>query len=299
MTPFNLYSGPAGWQRPDWDEIVGWTGPRRREHPLAALAKHVDLAEIEQTYLEPLKPEIARLYVRKVEANPRFLFTALLGRRFTYDRELAPEAVEAWKAGLRPLAEAGRLGALILEFPWAFRFSEENRQFLIRLRREFHEFPLAAEFRHDSWHSDEAVTTLIHHRVPIVNLDQPSWYRAMPPAAMLTAGLSVVRLHGRRSPDSFREFDAVPDRGYLYSLDELLEWRPRLERLAANCSRVLVVTTNSDGGGSLVNALQVKEILGERRLTAPAPLIAAYPAELAGFRGPRPVQQALPGVRAA
>jgi hypothetical protein len=48
-----------------------------------------------------------------------------------------------------------------------------------------------------------------------------------------------------------------------------------------------------------VNALQVKEILGERRLTAPAPLIAAYPAELAGFRGPRPVQQALPGVRAA
>ncbi|WP_321472989.1 DUF72 domain-containing protein [uncultured Paludibaculum sp.] len=295
----HLSIGPSGWHRADWVSTVYPKPASRGWHPLDTLARYVDVAEIGQTFAGPLKPEIARLYVKKVEKNPGFLFTALLERRFTYDRCLDEAAVNAWKQGLFPLLRARRLGAVVMQFPWAFRFTEENRQFLIHLRRTFHEFPLSAELRHESWLRDEAVTTLVNYRVGFVNIDQPQYFRALPPTAMLTSGVAVVRMHGRRSPEGFQEFDRPVDQSYLYDLDELLEWRPRIERLAANAARVLVVTANAEGGRSMVNALQLREIFGDSALRAPAPLIGEYPAELAAFRAQRPVQAVLLPARAA
>lgn len=295
----SLHIGTSGWSRPDWTRAVyGKTG-HRGWHPLDILSRFTNLAEIDSTFHQPLRPEIARLYAAKAEKRDDFLFTALLGRRFTHDRCLDAEAVSAWRAGLLPLLRAGRLGALVMQFPWAFRFNEENRQHLINLRRAFHDFPIAAEMRHDSWLLDEAVTTLINYHIAFVNPDQPAYFRAMPPGAHLTSGVAVVRLHGRGDPAAFQSFDAKPDPGYLYNLDELLEWKPRIERLAANAIRTLVVTTNAAAGASLVNAFQIGEILGHPNLEAPAALIAGYPAELAAFRAPRPVQQILLPARAA
>lgn len=295
----HLSIGPSGWNRADWVSTVYPKPASRGWHPLDTLARYVDVAEIGQTFAGPLRQEIAKLYAKKVERNQDFLFTALLERRFTYDRDLNEAAVAAWKTGMLPLLKARRLGAVVMQFPWGFRFTEENKQFLIRLRRTFHEFPLAAEFRHESWLRDEAVTTLVNYRVGFVNIDQPQFFRAMPPTAMLTSGVAVVRLHGRRSPEGFREFDQPVDQSYLYDLDELLEWQPRIERLAANAARVLVVTANAEGGRSMVNALQLREIFGDRALRAPAPLIGEYPAELAAFRAQRPVQAVLLPARAA
>jgi uncharacterized protein YecE (DUF72 family) len=295
----NLNVGPAGWSRPEWRSAVYSSSAARGWHPLSVLAGYVNLAEIDSTFEEPLKPEIAGLYAKKVEANPDFLFTALLGRRFTHDRNLEESAVAAWRRGFQPLRDSCRLGALVLQFPWAFRFTQENRDFLVRLRRAFHDFPLAAEMRHDSWLRDEAITTLVNYHISLVNIDQPQFFRAMPPQASLTSGVAVVRLHGRANPAAFQEFDKRPDTSYLYDLDELLEWKPRLERLAANAARTLVVTTNASMGRSLVNALQIREILGQRNLEAPAALLANYPAELAAFRAQRPVQQVLLPARAA
>ncbi len=294
MAQGDLSIGPAGWARPDWAGSVFVGSRQRRQHLLRNLSEYVNLAEIDSTFWEPLKPEIAKLYVKQVAERSDFLFTAVLGRRFTYDRDLGDDFVAAWKAGLMPVLKSGRLGALVMQFPWAFRFSGENRQFLIQLRRAFHEFPLAAEMRHDSWLRDEAVTTLVDYRIGMVNLDQPEYFRGTPPGALLTSGVAVVRLHGRRNPEAYREFEGRPDGGYFYSLDELLEWKPRIERLAANAARTLVVTANGARGRSLVNALQLKEVLCAGRLEAPEPLLAGYPAELAAFRARRPVQTLLP-----
>jgi uncharacterized protein YecE (DUF72 family) len=272
--PESLHIGPAL-------AAVSSTTTPRGAHALDPHVAFASLAEIASTFHQPLKPEIAALYARKAAANPRLLFTALLGRRFTHDRLLDPAAIAAWKAGLVPLLRARRLGALILQFPWAFRFTAENRAFLIELRRAFREFPLAAEFRHDSWLGEEARGTLIDYHLAFVNVDQPQSFRATPPTALLTSGLAVVRLHGRSGPAAGR---------YLYSLDELEDWLPRIRRLAGHASRTLVVTANPGPDQALVNALQLQEMLGAAPLLAPAPLIRRYPAELAAFRANRPVQ---------
>ena len=288
-----IHVGVSGWQRSEWDESI-FAGISPRQHRIDRLLPYVEVLEIQQTAQGPLKPEIARLWMKKAAANPRARLTAVLGHCFTQYRDLYPDSVEAWKAGLLPLQRAGYLSALILEFPWAFRFNRENRDFLIELRRTFHEFRLAGEFLHESWLSEEALAVLSKYKISFVNVDQPAYFRGMPPASVLTTSTALVRLHGRCSPDAYREFgrrsSAAP---YLYSLDELEEWQPRLARLAAAAKECLVVFTSAEAGSCLVNSLQLDEMLGRTPLRAPAQLIREYPAELAAFRAPRPVQMNL------
>ncbi len=273
---------------------LGECAGQKRGHALGWISGFVDLFHLSSTLHAPLKPEISRLYVNQVADNPDFMFTASLGHRFTYDRDVDAGAATYWKQGLFPLLRARRLAAVTMQFPWSFRFTAENREFLIRLRRTFHEFPLAVEFRHESWLAEEAISTLIDYHLSLINIDQPVYFRAMPPTAALTAGVAVVMLHGRSSPAVFNSFDrgASPE-PYRYTTGELESWLPRLRRLAENATRTLVIFDNRSGSNAMVNALQTAEMLEASRLKAPAELIRQFPGELGSFRASKPVQPLL------
>jgi uncharacterized protein YecE (DUF72 family) len=237
----------------------------RTPHALEFLAGHFNLLEIASTFRKPLRPEVAQMWVSKVSHNPAFQFTAVAPRRVTHDRDLDAAWIERFKSGLRPLVRAKRFGCLVFQFPWAFRFTVENREFLIRLRRAFHELPMVAEFRHASWLADEALGALIDYRLGFVNLDQPPYTGAMPPSALVTAGVAYVRLHGRDSgywPREFRGEDGLND--YLYSPQELAAWKGRIEHIRAHAGSAFVVTANAAGGKSVINALQLMGLLAGR-----------------------------------
>ncbi len=269
--PPSLRIGPSGWDYPQWKGVVYPVSRTNRPHPLEYLSSHFDVVEIETTFRRPLRPEIARLWLAKVARNPAFQFTAVLGRRFTHERSLDLEEIARFKQGLLPLVRAKRFGCLLLQFPWAFRFTSENREFLIQLRRAFHEFPLAVEMRHQSWQADEALGTLIDYRLGFVNLDQPAYAGAMPPSAFVTSGVGYVRLHGRDKSYWLREFGngaAAPGLDdYLYSPAELAQWKERIEHARAHANTTFVILANAAAGKSVVNALQLAGLLEER----PAP----------------------------
>ena len=106
----------------------------------------------------------------------------------------------------------------------------------------------------------------------------------------------MVRLHGRSNPGAFQEFGAaVP--AYLYDSDQLAEWMPRIQQLAHNASRVMVTFTSGAGARSFANTLQLREMLGEKELRAPAGLLERFPGELGGFRPERPMQSSLLDIR--
>lgn len=296
------YCGTAGWVYPDWNTIV-YPRPRQRGfHALEYLAEYFDAVEINTSFYRPPRAEVSRLWVDRVSANPSFLFTAKLGRRFTHERVLEPGEVAAFKEGIWPILKAGRLGCVLMQFPWSFRFTVENREFFIRLRRLFHEFPLVAEMRHSSWLLDEALGTFIDYRVGFCNIDQPEHVKTMPPSAALTAPIAYFRLHGRSGAGWTREFNGEAPNGrggnYLYSQAELAAWKVRIDRIAPHAARTFVTFTNDAGGRSVVNALQLQAMLYESasgyvRRRAPASLIARYPAPLAGFSPDRAVQEML------
>jgi uncharacterized protein YecE (DUF72 family) len=260
--PQPIRVGPSGWEYPE--TLAAGLPPRRSRfrHPLEPLASLFDTVEITSTFERPLRPEIARLYVALVSSNPRFSFTVLLGKRFTRERCLDPAETDEFKAGLRPLYAAGRLGNLVATFPWAFRFTAENREFLIRLRRTFAPLPLAVEMQHESWLADEALGTLIDYRIGFVNLDQPPRTGAMPPQAIVTFGAASFRLHGRDPEYWNRQFSGQPGwNNYLYSTDELEQWAARILRAAANAAGAYVTLANPASGGAIRNALQLADLL--------------------------------------
>ncbi|HTC89245.1 MAG TPA: DUF72 domain-containing protein [Bryobacteraceae bacterium] len=295
--PRTLYCGPSGWSYPHWNGIVYPRLKPRGFHPLEDLSTFFDAVEINTSFYQPIQPELASLWVKKVANNPKFLFTVKLGRRFTHERSLRAVEIGNFKEGLWPIHRSRKLGCLLMQFPWSFRYTEENRAFVIALRRAFHEFPLVAEMRHSSWLHEEALGTLIDYRVGFANIDQAPYTKGMPPASLLTSRIGYVRLHGRNPQHWEREFGrparATAAHDYLYSGKELEEWKQRVEKIQEHAATTFVFANNDAGGKSVVNALQLAQILGNDRRLAPAQLIEQFPEELADFRAKFPVQDAL------
>jgi len=280
--------GVAGWSYPHWEGLVYPKVRRGAAHALESLSQIVDAIEINNSFYRPIRPEYARLWVKMVESNPRFLFTAKLHQTFTHGRQIDPDEAAVFRDGLRPVQKAGRLGALLMQFPWSFRFTSENRAFLIELRRAFHEFPLVAELRHASWLGEEAQGTLIDYKVGFCNIDQPAHTSAMPPTALLTSAVGYVRLHGRNPGNSVAAYrpDAARQQqhDYLYSPEELAQWRLRVERFRQFADRTIVIFNNDPKAKSVVNALQLQNLYDPARQSAPLPLLHQYRQALAGFR---------------
>ena len=295
--PRTLYCGPSGWSYPHWNGIVYPKLKPRGFHALEELSTYFDAVEINTSFYQSIQPELATLWVKKVAQNPKFLFTVKLGRRFTHERSLAPAEIARFKEGLWPFQRARKLGCVLMQFPWSFRYTEENRAFVIALRRAFHEFPLVAEMRHASWLHEEALGTLIDYRIGFANIDQAPYTKGMPPASILTSRIGYVRLHGRNPQHWEREFGrparAIAAHDYLYSPPELREWKQRIDNIQQHAATTFVFANNDAGGKSVVNALQLAQILGDDRRLAPAQLIEHFPEELADFRAERPIQDAL------
>jgi uncharacterized protein YecE (DUF72 family) len=291
--------GTAGWSYPHWNGIVYPKSQAAGSHSLERLSRTFDVAEINSSFYQPLKAEIVRLWMKKVEANPRFQFTAKLHQRFTHARILEENEINTFKQGLWPLLKSNKLGALLMQFPWSFRFTAENREFFIGLRRAFSDFPLVAEMRHDSWMAEEAIGTFIDYSVGFCNIDQPEYARAMPPTALLTSGVGYVRLHGRNPKNSLGSFDRTApnpagirlrQHDYLYSEAELAEWGKRIEHIGRYATSTFVILNNDVAAKSVVNALQLQAMLTGVHAMAPKELRRRYPMELERF-GPREAEQ--------
>ena len=129
----NVWIGPAGWSYTDWRGIVYPSYPHGSGKELETVAETFDVVEINTSFYRPLRPEITRVWLRKCAVNPRFRFTAKLYRRFTHERDASADEEREFKDGIAPLIEAGKLGALLLQFPWSFKNAPENRQYLAGL----------------------------------------------------------------------------------------------------------------------------------------------------------------------
>lgn len=286
--------GTAGWSYPHWNGLVYPVAKGSGFHPLELIARHLDAVEINSSFYQHLKPELVKLWAKKVERNPRFRFTAKLHQQFTHQRVLNDADIAAFKQGLFPLLRAGKLGGLLMQFPWSYRFTEENRDFFIRVRRAFHEFPLVAEMRHNSWLAEEAQGVFLDYKVGFCNIDQPAYTRAMPPTALLTSATGYVRMHGRNPRNALGSYEPGAPRlrqhDYLYSEQELTEWIERIERISRFAENTFVIFNNDAAAKSFVNAIQMKELLGTRSAPAPLELRRKYPVQLENM-GPMQAQQ--------
>src|SRR5205809_4722955 len=155
MSPSPLRIGPAGWSYKDWEGTV-YPPHGSKFDPLAYLASFFDTIEINSPFYRIPPPTHATSWVRRVASNPTFKFTTKVFRNFTHEKaQLAAADVRAFRRYLDPMMDAGRLGAVLLQYPWSFKSSEESREKLEALFRAFDGYPLALEVRHATFQNDE------------------------------------------------------------------------------------------------------------------------------------------------
>ena len=216
-----------------------------------------------------------------MSGNPRFLFTAKLWQKFTHETgcQLRKTSVPCAQDSTC-FSNAGKLGAVLMQFPFSFHHTPENTGYLKKLLKLFADYPLVVEVRHASWNDGSFYELLRERNAGFCNIDQPIIGRSLKPSERSTAGVGYIRLHGRRYDTWFSDDPASPPEeryNYLYTEAELAPWAERIRIVAESSRSTFVITNNHFQGKGVVNALQLIHLLESRRVQAPPTLVRHFP----------------------
>jgi uncharacterized protein YecE (DUF72 family) len=288
-----LRVGPAGWSYKDWEGVVYPAGGTA--DALSFLVDYCDTIEINSSFYAPPRPRDTAAWARRVSRNPGFRFTAKVWRRITHDRNAGDTSTlqadcDMVRASLAPLAEAGVLGAVLMQFPWSFRCIPRNREYLEKVFGHLRDVPLALEVRHSSWDNDPFYAFLEERKIAFCNIDQPVIGNSIEPGARVTARVGYFRLHGRNYTNWFNEEAGRDERyDYLYSREELWQLSDKIRHVRENAKETYVITNNHFRGQAMVNAMEIMEELDGSRPEIPPLLAAAYPGRFGNqLRSARP-----------
>ena len=296
----NVLFGTVGWTDPTLLKagLFYPKGAKTARDRLGYYAQHFSLVEVAATYYSLLPPENAEQwlaatperFVFDVKAHPVLTTHPIDVARLPADlktacaqagfearvypaklpAELRTEIELRFRALLEPLALAGRLGAVVLQFPAWFVQSRENVAELERLAARWHDLPLAVEFRHATWLTDKSkehtLDLLRRSAMSYVCVDEPDVPGAVPPVVAVTnPKLAIVRFHGRNSRTWTKRGASVHERfDYLYSTAELTPWTRSLETLAAEAESVHGSFNNCVRDYAVLNAKELSVLLQER-----------------------------------
>lgn len=286
--------GTTSWSERTLVHETRWY-PRRSmkaAERIAHYAARFPLVEIDATARFPPTPDLARQWVDRtpvgftIDVQAWTLLTGggampdslwedlreavrpeLRDRRRLYLNHLTPAGrSEAWARvghALRPLHDAGRLGAVLLRYPGWLQPGDTGRALLAEARAELPDLALAVELTHPRWLAgrtcEETLAFLEDQRLGFVCVDRPDG----PPVVATTTDLAVVRLPGR-NPGNWEEPDlAVNERyAYRYSAAELAAWVTPLRELAASAREVHVLFANTFRDDAVTNAAELVALLG-------------------------------------
>jgi uncharacterized protein YecE (DUF72 family) len=181
------------------------------------------------------------------------------------DPGVANEAWERFLGALQPLDQAGKLGAILLQFPPWFPISRARKEYIVSCARRAAPRQVCIEFRNPTWmtpdNQAETLDFLAEHKLPYVCVDMPQGYRdSIPPVlAVTSAGLAVLRMHGHS--DNWTSKDIHERFGYDYSDAELSDWAPKVRALAEDAQITHVLFNNCYRDNAQRNARHLADLL--------------------------------------
>lgn len=293
--------GTSGWNYPrgrgTWNGVFYPPAKRRPKgfDELAFYADHFTTVEVNSTFYGQPRPEVSRDWARRTPAG--FEFSVKLYQKFTHPQmfaetvkrslrvEEAPDSVvdelarptaadlDAFRRGIDPLAESGKLGALLAQFPASFRSGEATRSYLGTLLRTLAGYRVAVELRHRSWSDNlgDTMALLNAFEAAWVQIDEPKFRLSIRQNLLPNVkGFYYLRLHGRNAAQWWHH-EATEDRyDYHYSVDELQEFSEALGAARQLVKKAYLYTNNHFSAKSVANAATIKRQLGE-------PLSGEYP----------------------
>ena len=278
----NLRIGTSGWNYPSGNGT--WAGifypPKRGRlkgfDELAYYAEHFDTVEINTTFYGQPRPNVSQTWADRTPHD--FEFSLKLYRKFTHpDAPGVPEmddaGIDEYRRGIEPLAAAGKIGALLAQFPPSFKQSPQSQAYLDALLRRFHDYPLAVELRHRSWSDDfNATLSLLNAKgAALTQIDEPKFKVSIRQNQLPNVtSFYYMRLHGRNA-DQWWKHDKSEDRyNYLYSADQLKPLAETADAARRLVKKFYLYFNNHFAAKGVVNAVMIKNQLGQ-------PITGVYP----------------------
>jgi uncharacterized protein YecE (DUF72 family) len=324
----SLRIGTSGWNYPTGEGT--WNGlfyPRSRSKragtagfdELRFYAERFDTVEVNSTFYGQPRADVTAGWVSRTP--PDFEFSLKLYQKFTHPQmfreaalkrapgaegplldllaEVTPGDIDDFKAGIEPLAAAGKLGALLAQFPASFKDSPATRDYLAQLLRAFSGYPVAVELRHRTW-SDaigDTLDMLNAFGAAWVQIDEPKFRFSIRQNYLPNVtSFYYMRLHGRNAAQWWRHAHRDDRYNYLYSASELQEFAEIAGAAKELVKKSYLYTNNHFAAKSVVNAVMLKAQLGQPVAGEyPPPLVERYP-DIAPLviTSPRPVRARLP-----
>lgn len=286
-----LRVGTSGWSYPSgrgtWNGIFYPDAASRGRgfDELRFYAERFTTVEVNSTFYGQPRPDVSLSWVKRTP--PGFEFAVKLYQKFTHPRlatDTSPVSgadVDAFKAGIDPLAAGQRLGPLLAQFPASFKYSPEALTYLSWLLRTFDDYALAVELRHRSWsdHADAVFDLFDQHGAAWTQIDEPKFRFSIRQNLLPNVkGFYYMRLHGRNA-EQWWEHDRSEDRyNYLYSEAELKPIAEAVRTAGALVKRRYVYLNNHFAAQAVADATVLRHMLDEP-VTAPMPaeLVTRYP----------------------
>ena len=170
-----------------------------------------------------------------------------------------------------PLADAGKLGAYLVQLTPAFSPAKHSLGELDGLIDTLKPHRVAVELRNRNWLRDErrddTLRWFADHGVAFVAVDAPpdEHFSIMPSDfdAVTTDDLAFIRLHGRNT-DGYLKGKSVAERfAWRYEDDELEEIAGRARSLAEQAREVHVAFNNNRGDDAPTAAQRFRALLGQ------------------------------------
>jgi uncharacterized protein YecE (DUF72 family) len=263
-----LLLGCSGWNYGDTPDKGGWVGifyPDRNTKRLRYYSQFFDTAEMDSIFYEKFYSHMTKgTFIGMVKATPEnFQFSVKVPEIITHRKRLevgkgAITDFEIFLDKTSPLKNSDKLGAILLQLPPSFTVNDFKNieRFLDKLPSGYH---YAVEFRHPSWKTEGPWDMLKHYNIAAVMTDSPAKENLefLSEVTVTSADHSFIRFHGRNTKGHYW-YD------YLYSKEELRPWVEKLEEVKKQTKVLRAYFNNHYGGAAVINALQFKEMLGNK-----------------------------------
>ena len=252
--------GTSGYSYKEWVGPFYPEGAKAGDY-LSYYARQFPTVEIDYTYYR--MPAADNLRRMMEAAGPDLTFAIKATDTLTHMIDPAKWRDEAktYLTAIEPMLTAGRLEAVLFQFPYSFHYADNNRKYLNNLLSKFVGVPSVVEFRNAEWSNNRVIEGLRQRGIAHASLDLPDLENLPSVLDVPTSSLGYFRLHGRNaeawwdSPDSKERYD------YLYSDKELEETAERIKLLVKKVDRLLIYFNNHAFGKATRNAFTLKKIL--------------------------------------
>ncbi|MGQ9630378.1 MAG: DUF72 domain-containing protein [bacterium] len=250
--------GTAGYSYQDWRGHFYPEDISDRDM-LPFYAQRFSMVEVDSTYYRIPHPQMMRGISRKTPKD--FTFAVKANKAMTHERESGEEVFEKFRDSLNPLVEEKKLGCVLAQFPFSFKNTPENRDYLMKLEKMMEGIPTVLEFRHSSWFNEPSFQFIRKHHFGFCCVDEPRLRGLLPPVAVATGNIGYVRFHGRNAAKWWNHEEAWERYDYLYTEEELKEWVPKIKEIEDKTEVTYIVMNNHYQAKAVKNAEMLKDML--------------------------------------